>query len=247
MRMLIVGDTHGGMAAVDKAVSAALGEGCDRIIQVGDFGFWPHFTDGRQFMKDVDALCNLEAIPLYWVDGNHENHEILDLMADTKDHFVPMGDSGSIFYCPRGFSWDWQGTRFMSLGGAYSIDKDYRTPGRSWWPGETITDDDVTRALASEQVDVMFTHDAPVGTVPWLPDAPADRKKDQWPESRVNREQVSKVVDALHPEWLFHGHYHYRYEGKVNDTVVHGLAADGAQGSMLVFNVEEGTVWEAAS
>ena len=109
----------------------------------------------------------------------------------------------------------------------------------SWWRGETITAGDVERASAPGHVDVMLTHDAPLGVTPWADRATMDRKKDLWPESRENRKLLSAVVEACAPQLLVHGHYHWRYTDRVGSTRIEGLAADGSAGSAIVLDTAE--------
>ena len=51
MKVYILGDTHGREDAVDLSVRRAKAEGCNQIIQVGDFGYWPHVPSGQSFME----------------------------------------------------------------------------------------------------------------------------------------------------------------------------------------------------
>jgi hypothetical protein len=93
--------------------------------------------------------------------------------------------------------------------------------------------------MAPGYVDVMFTHDAPLGVTPWTEHATKDRKKDLWPESKENRRLLSAVVEACTPNLLLHGHYHRRYADQVGRTRVEGLAADGNPGSAIVLDTAD--------
>jgi hypothetical protein len=56
------------------------------------------------------------------------------------DGFVEVTDR--ILWAPRGHRWTWQGVRFLALGGAFSIDRQYRKldSGRwGWFKEEVIT------------------------------------------------------------------------------------------------------------
>ena len=91
----------------------------------------------------------------------------------------------------------------MSLGGAWSIDKAQREPGISWWNTETITDEDVKRAIGRGKIDVLFSHD----TVSFI-QVPGIIPLE---EGERNRYQVDKVVKACLPSLVVHGHYHINY------------------------------------
>ena len=103
---------------------------------------------------------------------------------------------------------------FLALGGAYSIDEDYRTPGKSWWATELINSEDQERAIAGGPVDVMVTHDSPEGV-----DIPTLRRWAPIPKSQANRERLLEVVKAVRPLYLTHGHYHDRYSDKLRFVV----------------------------
>ena len=239
MKIYALGDTHGREDAVDLAVRQAKAEGCNRMVQLGDFGYWPHFPAGERFMAFVEETCVKHDVMLWWLDGNHENHDRLEVLVNEHGRDAPIELSPHVFYLPRGYRWTWDNVSFMALGGAYSIDKAWRTEHVSWWPGETITAGDVERAMTAGPVDVMFTHDAPIGVTPWHDRATTDRKKDLWPESRVNREALTAAFNALRPSLLVHGHYHRRYTDHIGECRVEGLAADGQPGSAIVLDTDD--------
>lgn len=107
----------------------------------------------------------------------------------------------------------------------------------SWWPEELITEADVEAACARGQVDIMFTHDAPPTSGldlamerfrAWLLSTEGGDwltpKMDEI--SQGNRQRLARVVDHVHPQMLFHGHYHDRYDAEYNGTRIVGLSRD---------------------
>lgn len=60
---------------------------------------------------------------------------------------------------------EWAGVRFLGLGGAFSVDRNARKVGRSFWFEETITDEEVELACENgkDGVDVMLAHDVFTG------------------------------------------------------------------------------------
>lgn len=217
-RVLIAGDTHGDIAQVKYLLEQALLAGADRVIQVGDFGYWPHKAP---FHEHVNRLAMTAGVTFYWLDGNHENFDALEADVDTQAD-EPQQMLANLWYLPRASTWEWEGVRFMALGGAYSIDKAYRREGDSWWSQELLTREQVEKAMDRGPVDVLLTHDAPDGVCPIVtPDYKGDFT------SQGNRKAVSAVLEATSPRLLVHGHYHHRYSGKVNGTQVEGLGRDG--------------------
>lgn len=74
------------------------------------------------------------------------------------------------------------------------------------------------RAIDGGPVDVMVCHDAPLGAPRlerWL--AP---NVSGWPQKELHftylhRQLIRRVVDAVRPSALYHGHYHWRYDDEL--------------------------------
>jgi predicted phosphodiesterase len=231
-RVLLAGDTHGDMEQARYLFMVADLESCDAIVQVGDFGYWPHMAP---YDERVNKLAVDAGIDFYWLDGNHENFDALEEAVNTEAP-KPQQMRERLWYLPRGCTWTWQGCRLMALGGAYSIDKEARVEGRSWWRQELITAAQVETAMSRGHVDVLLTHDAPEGVCPIVS---GGYKGDEI--SRGNRLAVTAVVEATRPKLLVHGHYHYRYSSQYtqNTPQVEGLGRDGMlRDSWLVIEPE---------
>jgi Icc-related predicted phosphoesterase len=191
MRLLLVGDSHGDLLFIERIERFALSQQVDKIIYLGDFGYWPGYND--------DFICRDWQLSTYFLDGNHENHSKLNHAAKE---FVPI--TSNLFYLPRGFSWEWNNVRFLSLGGAYSIDRFQRTVNVDWFVDEVISEEDVNRACNNKPVDIMLTHDSPYGV--------NIGQYGSSLESDINRKHINTVLKALKPKELYHGHFHIRHE-----------------------------------
>ncbi len=244
-RLLLAGDTHASLASVRALVDAAVIESAAVIIQLGDFGYWTHTATGRTFLEGVDRELAAAGLLLVFIDGNHENHDLLRQNPADGTGFVPVATS--VYWAPRGHRWVWEGTTFVSLGGASSLDRRLRTPGKSWWPEEALTEDDVAAATAAGPADVVLAHDAPPGVL----DLAAMRAKAEASLSppalkllrrlaseeeielvRRNRALLGSAIEVLRPAWLFHGHYHHRHDSVLaledgGRVAVCGLDRDG--------------------
>lgn len=211
---MLAGDWHGNAAWAVRCIEHAAENGADVILQLGDFGFW-NFTNGETitYLETMHAALDAAEIELYWIDGNHENHDLIAFYARDR---VPwsLPTYGRIVHLPRGFRWQWWDQTWMALGGAHSVDSFSRTEGRSWWPAEHLSEEDV--AYASQgKVDVLVAHDCPAGVnIPGI--YPPGVGKQEWPLNELvraeeHRESVRRVVQATQPSRLFHGHYHRYY------------------------------------
>lgn len=249
MKVLFGGDTHGNLFQFKNVLfPVAEGTGCEKIFVVGDFGFWPNEPDGPLFLKHLNDMAKRCGIKVYWLDGNHEDHAYLrDLMLHpTYDDEGFVKIRPNIWYSPRGHRWTWDKCRFLSLGGAYSIDRDSRVIGKSWFWEEMITIDDVI-ACGDEKVDIMLTHDIPAGVPMREIMARYGRGFSNINEAYRNTMYVRDVVDLVNPEYLIHGHYHLKYQHILdnNYTNVVGLCCDGSGRESFV--VVDLSTWGADS
>ena len=237
---MIAGDWHGNIGHAKWTLSRARHFGCDVIFQLGDFGYWEHYDDGIWYLDKMNRMAAKVGIPIYWIDGNHENHPLLwKTYSDRVNSEGFWNVRDYILYCPRGHMWEWDGVKFMGMGGAFSVDRNLRKVGNSFWFEETITDEDVERAIANadgEFVDVMFTHDVPLGVDLPFQMAKQGRRLTNSSESTHNRILLSDVIEVVQPKYLFHGHMHLYYKDKIkmpygyryDGLHVHGLHCDGS-------------------
>lgn len=219
--ILFAGDTHGNIDHWHYLIRVALANEVRTIIQVGDFGFWTHTKDGRFFLSDLSNALILNDLDVYWIDGNHESFERLYALPVGADGFRPVHNR--ITHIPRGALVQIEGHKVLGIGGAYSIDKDSRLPGVSWWPEELITQGDILTALDNEQPDIVVTHDVPESV-------PHRYFLNQYPtgETRSQRLLLEEVFQKFHPNLWVHGHYHRRYEYQLDNTRFIGLSCDGS-------------------
>lgn len=239
MRILLAGDTHGNTSHMEYILAIAKEQGCDRVFQLGDFGYWEHEQSGIQYLDDVNKYSQLHDIPVYFLDGNHDKISLLlEKYKDADEEgFILVREN--VLYAPRGHCWTWGGKSFIAIGGAYSVDKQYRlaqerhdaerygknTSGTLWFPEEEMADRDLDAILdrAPQRVDFMLTHDKPRGSNPhW------NRKdlSECWP----NQDRIQKAMQTLKPYLLAHGHLHYRYDDSVRtahgNTQILGLNSE---------------------
>ena len=157
MGIIYLGDIHGELRVFEKLRKVVTEE--DTIIQVGDFGIDENLRGN--ILRGWDKKFGDFPCPVYFIDGNHENFDTIDTW--DKDDISEVATS--LFYIPRGMVTVMpNGQRIGFLGGGPSIDKAWRVEGRSWWPQELITDEDVDRLLRNvgdEPLDVLVTHVSP--------------------------------------------------------------------------------------
>lgn len=174
-RIFTCGDTHGGSVGDMKKLNSKnfpVGNTLtkeDYLIQLGDFGCVWHHPSSKESKKDKywQKWLHEKSWTTLFVDGNHENH---DMLAELEQ--VPMfGDivgkvNDSIFHLKRGRIYVIHGKSFFIMGGAVSIDKENRTRGISWWSEEVPSYAEMDVGLENLEtynwdVDYVCTHTCP--------------------------------------------------------------------------------------
>lgn len=230
MRILLLGDSHHDPTHINFAYEQAARFDCEVVFVLGDFGWWPNTRYGIDFIKFCGLISRRTGIPLVFLDGNHEHHLSLNRFVeeDGRDGFIKL--DSHLMYSPRGHHWEWDGIKFMTLGGAFSIDRSARSLGFSYFEEEVIDDADVERCMSAGKVDVLLTHDAPTEVDLAAEFATVGRKllKERISGTEANRERLQRVVDRCNPDYIFHGHWHIDYRQRLeNGRLVSGLDCNG--------------------
>lgn len=198
-------------------------------VILGDAGFlWPGNLKSDEY--NFKVLAN-RPFPILCVIGNHE--PILGMIND-KSFDVPEADIGIgekvwvvkkekpfVAYLKRGKIYTIDKFKFLVLGGALSIDKKYRIPGRSWWPNEYWSEeekDDLFKLLKKEnEFDFVLTHTGPniINKTVTFKNRTFYLPKFTDEVAALNEEIDSRITCK---QW-FCGHWHidaYHYEESIN-------------------------------
>jgi len=194
----------------------------DVLIIAGDFGFLWHHTrtnEERYWLKYLD-YCPWSTC---FVDGNHENFDVLDNLQKTEMYGNKVGIVGhSIFHLLRGNVYKINKRRILAIGGANSHDREYRQWGTSMWKQEVITDADIDNALknlktVNNKVDLVISHCAPSK---WAMQIIPLSLASEWSQDQ-SEEQLQRLLDTgfEFQKWFF-GHYHEDGTDSYNDKWV---------------------------
>jgi hypothetical protein len=231
----VLGDTHGDSKWCVEVTRIAGEHGVERVLQVGDFGYWPKvefdLVAGQRvmwadwFLGEISWACDEYGVA-EWIalDGNHDDHQSLQtvLRRQQPDDDGMLRLSRTVRYSPRGNSFKLAGVSFGTLGGAASIDAyleewgvDFGSSpyerGKDWFPElERPSMTDVERLPGS--LDVLLTHEAPMEVdlshlngFPNICIPPEIQELTDRP-----RLVVSAAMHATRPKLLVHGHWHGR-------------------------------------
>lgn len=233
-RVAVVGDWHGNTPWINELLPYLARRGYTHVLHVGDFGVSGPGYHETAFAKTLQTLTERHKITVLFIRGNHDNPDYLDSLPVTLrptdymefDNLAYLHENNErIGYMSDGFLLTHLGRKIMGLGGAVSIDREYRTPGRDWWARETINPlfRDTAEGWVGEadSIDVMITHDAPA-TAPLqlFPAFEARFKAASAKACQDHRDYLQWIVERIKPQALIHGHYHRRTTGE-------GHLADG--------------------
>lgn len=237
-RIAFAGDWHANTRWACTMIEHAKEQEADCIVHLGDYG-WRFM---RAYVNDIQRALHRTGLPLYFVDGNHEDFDRL--------YSYPVGSDGTrrispqVFHLPRGHRFEWDGLRFLACGGAVSVDRHLRKEGEGWWPQEEITAADIARCETGGRADVLLSHDCPTGVkIPHLSKTGSHWPPDAIRLANVHRDKLLAIAAATEPKLIFHGHYHRAYRTEVNlgwgRMRVQGLDCDGMDrhDNMVVYDI----------
>lgn len=208
----ITGDTHGDFRRIEAFCSRVQTKRDDILIILGDAGI--NYSGPR-----YDRLKKkfLESLPvtIFAIHGNHEQRPY------TIDSYKEkMWKNGVVYYeeefphilfARDGEIFDLNGLRTIVIGGAYSIDKEFRIAyGYGWWEDEQPSDEIkeyVERQLAAAgwETDVVLSHTVPLKYEPvevfleGVDQSKVDKSTEIW---------LNRIEDRLTYRKWYCGHYH---------------------------------------
>ena len=169
-RIFLSGDTHGetdiykvleffeDLVLYDEVTKE------DYLIILGDAGVvWDEGIYDSSVRQSLSSL----PVTILWLDGNHENFNLLEDYPETIWHGGRVQYiEEDIIHLMRGQVFEIGGKTFFTFGGGNSIDKMYRTPRISWWEQEMPSEDEYEEGMRNLEkvnfsVDYILTHTCP--------------------------------------------------------------------------------------
>lgn len=212
MKFYLTGDTHGDFSRFTYDfidIKDPVG-----VIILGDAGV-NYYLNKRDYKLKQQLKDTLPNVIFYLVRGNHEARpESLITMKNVYDKQIEGNvwqedEFPNIKYLQDGEVYTFNGKRALVIGGAYSVDKEYRlVNGWQWFPTEQLNAaerENITQKYAGQHFDFVFSHTCPY---PWMPfdkflptidQTKVDNSMEYWLE-----ELSHKVSYNL---WIF-GHFH---------------------------------------
>ena len=207
MSILLLGDIHGDYNILANALAVAKDAGATAVIQVGDFGLFPH--NEQKFYQ----VCQYD-IPTYFICGNHDDCTRWTALSGV----TRIWEDANLFYIARGTVMKIDNRTIAFMGGAASIDKDYRLRnGWHWDENENISPYEVLRMMDNakgKNIDMFITHCPPNSVI----NEHFDPKGKlyfgvglDWHDH--NQDIIENIWHAIGTPMVYSGHMHRTVEG----------------------------------
>lgn len=163
-RIFVTGDKHGTFLPLFGLAEKMELQTTDVLIIAGDAGYvW-----NEDYPYTIETLEQVFPGVIAFIDGNHENHAILNAMEETEWMGGKVHQVGErVYHLMRGELYSIYGKNIFTFGGARSNDKDRREEGVSWWQEEEPTLEEVaygrkTLLTHLHKIDYIITHETPL-------------------------------------------------------------------------------------
>ena len=218
--MILTGDLHANCTGEleflkPEYLRNKFGNKCEStvIVILGDGGFLWHNDaysdfDGELVSVLGSYLDELNSIAVV-IPGNHENYkriyEIPSVHINSNRYDGIVGEfrpiSDKILYTERFGNYSIGNKSILVLGGALSIDREYRHEGE-WFPEETFSIEEkqcIIERIRDNEYDYVLAHTCP---------AYISSKIQKFYIRDSNSEFFDRVMNWISPEYWFSGHFH---------------------------------------
>ena len=168
-------------------------------VQVGDFGIG-FFSP---FWHEKEVEWQKQHPQHRFIRGNHDDPAKCKTMPGYIEDGTVEGD-------------------VMFVGGAWSIDYDWRTPGIDWWPDEELSYEELDKLITKfGQVKprVMITHDCPTEVAWEMFLSKGLGLGDNKQIKTRTGEALQAMFDIHKPELWVYGHWHNTRRANIKGTV----------------------------
>lgn len=204
--LYVASDTHGTINLETLRADifpGALSED-DFLLLCGDVGMvW----DGSEADKKLVNWYDSQPYTTLYIDGNHENHELLCQLPVTEWNGGKVHRVGTrAIHLMRGQVYDIGGVRAFCFGGAFSVKKVCGNSSVPIWDGEMPSQQEYLEGwsnleAAGRDVDFVFTHTCPTSCLPHL-------HTDFYPYEKELNDYLEQVSKKIRWQRWFFGHFH---------------------------------------
>lgn len=211
-RILITGDKHGTFLPLFGLAEKNTLSPADILLIAGDAGYvWD-----ADYAAAVESLEQLFPGVIAFIDGNHENHALLNGMETRLWNGGRVHAVGArVLHLMRGEVYTIYGKTFFVCGGARSVDRDRRVEGVSWWREEEPTAAELAYGREQllrhrDEIEYVLTHDSPLHARAQIARRKPIAAEDRLPA--VLEEWYDLLRDAPRFRRWYFGHMHVDQE-----------------------------------
>ena len=214
-KFYITGDTHGNFNRIDYFCQRFETSKEDILCILGDAGINYYLNKKDYMLKQV-----LQDMPItfFCIHGNHEERPF-----NISTYITKKWNGGTVYYeeefpnilfAKDGEIYNINGKSILVIGGAYSVDKEYRLlKGWSWFkdeqPNKEIVKYIEKQITKQRHFDIVLTHTCPIKTEPrhmFLPFI------DQSKVDKTTELLLQRIADWITFDNWYFGHFHGRWD-----------------------------------
>ena len=214
-RFYITGDTHGNFNRINYFCKKFETTKEDVLCILGDAGINYYLNKKDYMLKQV-----LQDMPItfFCIHGNHEERPF-----NISTYITKKWNEGIVYYeeefpnilfAKDGEIYNINGKSILVIGGAYSVDKEYRLlKGWSWFkdeqPNKEIVKYIEKQITKQRHFDIVLTHTCPIGTEPrhmFLPFI------DQSKVDKTTELLLQRIADWITFDNWYFGHFHGHWD-----------------------------------
>lgn len=216
----VIGDVHGEVDTLNEMLKLLEPE---VAILLGDVGlFWNHqnyvyssmssiaIPHGKpKFSEYAFQQIDSSKTKIFWLMGNHEEFNYVEKNWGRVGK-EPIEIKPNLFYCPIGSTLSINGKECLFIGGALSIDKEYRTMDVDWFKQEELNSEDfsfIEKFVEGKKIHTIFSHTCPHHFTIL---APHDKRGHKFEDNSCKI--LRDVRESIQPDYWFFGHWH-RFKG----------------------------------
>ena len=187
----ITGDKHGSLRFLFGLAERKLMRPEDVLIITGDAGYvWD-----EDYPYTMRTIGQLFPGTLCFIDGNHENHRLLETLPEESWNGGRVRRAGDrVLQLMRGEIYEICGSKIFTFGGARTVSRYVEgVEGVDWWLGEEPSEEEIAygrRQLLAhmDEIDYVITHEAPLSARECI--------------ARPKRIDADYLLPAVLEEWL---------------------------------------------
>ena len=214
-RFFLTGDTHGNFNRINYFCERFETSKEDILCILGDAGINYYLNKKDYMLKQV-----LQDMPItfFCIHGNHEERPF-----NISTYITKKWNGGTVYYeeefpnilfAKDGEIYNINGKSILVIGGAYSVDKEYRLlKGWSWFkdeqPNKEIVKYIEKQITKQKHFDIVLTHTCPIKTEPrhmFLPFI------DQSKVDKTTELLLQRIADWITFDNWYFGHFHGHWD-----------------------------------